>query len=98
MTKLLEAVHLDSPDSMKRFLVLVFSLAALLLAPLVAKLGIPMPDDTQIAAFAGVVAAFLAQSGLKAALAAKAAGDAAGAAATPSEAAAKVLEVAGPKS
>lgn len=74
MTKLLEALHLDSPDSLKRFLVLVVSAVVVLLSPLLARFGLPVPDDTAIAAFVGLISVFLLQSGAKSIAAANAAG------------------------
>lgn len=98
---LLKALHLDSPDSLKRVLVtLIGGLCVLLVNPLLTAKGLPPVSDSAIAAFAGLLATFLLQSGANSATAklaaAQAAGAAAGAKVTPGSADAVLERVAGP--
>lgn len=72
LTAVLAAFHLDSPDSLKRALVTLMGGAVLLAAPLLASHGIPVPSDGVLEVFAGLVAAFVLQSGAKAAVVAHA--------------------------
>ena len=75
MDKALEVLHLDSPDSLKRFVVMVLGVLTLVLVnPLLAKAGIPPVSDSTIQAVAGAIVAYLLQSGLNSAAAARAAG------------------------
>ena len=96
MLKILEAFHLDQPDSLKRALVALFGGAATLaINPILVKNGYTPVSDIAIGAFAGLISSFLLQNGIKAGLAkaadAKAAGEAAAAAVVTPEDAAKVL-------
>lgn len=64
------AVHLDQPDSLKRFLVFIFGTAAtLLINPFLISKGMPAISDANLLAAAGIVAGFLLQSGANAGLA-----------------------------
>ena len=74
MTKVLETLHLDSPDSLKRFIVAGLGALVVLLHLLLAKYGIPAPDDAALAVFGGIVATYLLQSGAKSIAEANAAG------------------------
>ena len=67
MTKLLAALHLDSPDSLKRAIVFLLSaVASLGINPLLVKENLPPISDANLLAFAGIVTGFLLQSGAKA--------------------------------
>lgn len=96
MNKILEALHLDDPASLKRAIAAgLGGLALLVVNPLLMKNGIaPLSDDT-ILGVAGIIASFLLQSGAKSAAAllaeAKAKGEQAGAEVKTVEDAAKVL-------
>ena len=79
MSKFLAAIHLDDPSSLKRFIVGGASALLVLLAPLLAKWGLPMPSDIQLETFAAIVSVFLLQSGANAIAQANAAGKAAAA-------------------
>ena len=64
MSGLLAALHLDSPDSLKRFLVTALgSLCVLAVNPLLQARGLPPVSDGTIEAVAALVAAFVLQSG-----------------------------------
>ena len=64
MNKLLAAVHLDDPASLKRFIVLVLSTIGLgIINPVLEAKGLPVLTDTHILAIAGVILTWLAQSG-----------------------------------
>lgn len=64
MTKLLTALHLDDPASLKRFLTTVFTSVTLLaLNPFLSARGLPTVDDATLATVAGLVVAYLLQSG-----------------------------------
>ena len=108
MEKLLAALHLDQPDSLKRALVALLGAGAAVaipaLNPVLASHGLPsIPADAvtpAVATMAGLLATFLLQSGVKAGMVAiadaEAAGDAAGAAVpAPGPAAAVVDAMAG---
>ena len=100
MSALLAALHLDSPDSLKRVLVtLLGGLCVLLVNPLLAAKGLPPVSDSTIAAFAGLLATFVLQSGANSAAgklaAAKGAGDAAAAQVTPGGADKVLADIAG---
>jgi hypothetical protein len=64
----------SDPASLKRFLVFVFGAGFVALQPLLAKYGIPTPDDAQIGIFAALVAGYIGQSAAKSISAAKTAG------------------------
>lgn len=65
---------LSNPDSLKRLLAKLFGLGVILMSPtLLSKLGIVI-TDVQVEMAAGVVAAYLVQSGFVAAAKAQAAG------------------------
>lgn len=91
MGKLLEAFHLDNPASLKRATAAGLGGIVVLLAPLLAKWGLPTPSDTQLELFAGIVATFVLQSGVNAGLQAKAAGETAAAKVQTVDDAAKAL-------
>lgn len=98
MNKVLAALHLDDPASLKRAIATALGAAVVLgLNPLLAKWGFPPVSDTSLELFAGVVATFLLQSGINSAAAKKAEAAAAGAkaagAVTDVDAANKALEV-----
>jgi ABC-type Co2+ transport system permease subunit len=64
VNKLLAAVHLDDPASLKRFIVLVLSTIGLgIINPVLESKGLPVLTDTHILAIAGVILTWLAQSG-----------------------------------
>jgi hypothetical protein len=66
MTKLLTALHLNDPASLKRALTAALSAMVLLaINPLLIKWHIPPISDAVIASVAGVIAIFILQSGLK---------------------------------
>lgn len=89
MDKVLAAVHLDSPDSMKRFLVLVGgAICLVLINPILASKGLPTVSDGAIESAAAAIVAYIAQSGYKSA---QAAGSAAAAKVETPADAAKVL-------
>ena len=92
MTSLLAALHLDSPDSLKRALASGLGFIVLLLVnPFLQSKGLPTVSDGEIASAAAVLAVFIAQSGAKSIAAAKQAGADAAATVTTPEDAAKVL-------
>ena len=88
----LVALHLDSPDSLKRALASLFGFVALVLVnPFLASKGLPPISDANLLAAAGVLSTFILQSGANSVARTAAAGNAAAAAVvTPSDAA-KVL-------
>lgn len=102
MDKILAAFHLDDPASLKRAIVLALGgVVTLAVNPFLQSKGIPGVSDTALEMFAGLVATFLLQSGLKSAAAQLADAKAAGATAaativTPADAAAKLGEAAKP--
>ncbi|MDP1826643.1 MAG: hypothetical protein Q8L48_25455 [Archangium sp.] len=66
MTKLLAALHLNDPASLKRALTAALSAMALLaINPLLIKWHMPPISDAVIASVAGIIAIFVLQSGLK---------------------------------
>jgi len=66
MGAILAALHLDSPDSLKRALTTGLGAVALLaINPLLAKWGLPPLSDVTIGSVASVIAMFVLQSGLK---------------------------------
>lgn len=66
MDKILAALHLDSPDSLKRALTSgLGALALLAINPLLAKWGIPPISDVTIGSVAMLITTFILQSGLK---------------------------------
>jgi hypothetical protein len=66
MTKLLIALHLNDPASLKRALTAALSAMVLLaINPLFIKWHMPPISDAVIASVAGVIAIFILQSGLK---------------------------------
>ena len=82
MEKLLAALHLDDPASLKRALTTILGAVTLLgINPLLAKWNIPPIDDANLAMVAGLLATSILQSGANSVTAklaaAKAAGDAA---------------------
>lgn len=91
MGKFLEAFHLDAPDSLKRFLVMLSAGALTLVRPLLESKGVPVPSEGALEVVCGLAATFILQSGIKAGLVAKAAGDAAAAKVATPDDAAKVL-------
>lgn len=91
MQKLLAAIHLDEPASLKRFLVMLFGAAGVLLAPQAEKLGFTPPPAEDVAIFAGLVATYILQSSSKSKVEAKAAGEAAATARVPDTAAADAV-------
>ena len=86
MSSFLAALHLDDPASLKRFLVMLLGVLLMLLSPLLEKVGLPKPDDTQLALVASLLAGFILQSGAKSAVVAHAEAVTATPAPTPSEA------------
>lgn len=79
MAALLAFFHLDNPASMKRMIVLGLSAGLVAVGPLLAKYGVPQPSDVQLEVFAGIVVAYLAQSGANSIAASVVAGKAAAA-------------------
>jgi hypothetical protein len=66
MIKLLTALHLNDPASLKRALTAALSAMVLLaINPLFIKWHMPPISDAVIASVAGVIAIFILQSGLK---------------------------------
>jgi len=66
MTKLLTALHLNDPASLKRALTAGLSALVLLaINPVLLKWHVPPISDAVIASVAGVIAIFILQSGLK---------------------------------
>lgn len=66
MTKLLTALHLSDPSSLKRALTTGISAVILIIInPLLLKVGLAPLSDGVIASVAGVVAIYVLQSGLK---------------------------------
>ena len=94
MDKFLELFDLQDPAKLKRALSALFGVVTVAAAPLLSKYGITV-DDNQILSFAGIVAAYLIQSGVHSAAkqiaAAKSAGDEAAAKVETIEEAKKVL-------
>ena len=96
MLKILEAFNLSEPDALKRALVaLLGGVTTLAVNPILVKNGYAPVSDIALGSFAGLLSAFLLQSGIKAGMTkaadAKAAGEVAAAAVTTPEDAAKVL-------
>jgi hypothetical protein len=65
MTSILAFFHLDDPASLKRALAVALTALATLLRPILSAKGIPVPDDEQMTALAGLVAMYVLQSGAK---------------------------------
>lgn len=66
MHKILAALHLDDPASLKRALTTALSATALLsINPILLKVGVQPISDATIASVAGLVTVFVLQSGLK---------------------------------
>lgn len=66
MHKILAALHLDDPASLKRALTTALSAMALLsLNPILTKLGMAPVSDATVASVAGLITIFVLQSGLK---------------------------------
>ena len=66
MGAILAALHLDSPDSLKRALTTgLGGLALLVINPLLAKWGLPPLSDVTIGSVAMLITTFVLQSGLK---------------------------------
>lgn len=74
MNKLLTFVHLDDPASLKRALAVILTGATVVFRPWLQERGLPMPDDEQMTVLAGLVAAYILQSGGKSIVEAHAAG------------------------
>ena len=76
MESILAFMHLDDPASRKRAaFALAGGLVTLFANPVLAKLGMEKVGPAEIAAFAGIVATFIAQSGAKSIAEAKQAGE-----------------------
>lgn len=67
LMSILTALHLDSPDSLKRAIATALGAGVVLAAPLLKSHGLPVPSDEVLLGFAGLVATFVLQSGVKAA-------------------------------
>lgn len=68
LTKILTALHLDDPASLKRAIATVLgTLCLLLVNPLLSKVGLPPVSDEVLLGLAGLIATFVLQSGLKSA-------------------------------
>lgn len=73
MDSILKTFHLEQPDSLKRFLTMLFGIVVLLAVnPVLAKMGLPPVNDNQIGAAAMVLTSFILQSGMRAVAKAKA--------------------------
>lgn len=70
------------PDSIKRLIVFITGAVFVAAQPLLARYGLPTPDDAQLGIFAALVMGFIAQSAAKSISASKTAGTIAAAAVT----------------
>ena len=90
--KILEALHLDSPDSLKRAIASAIGFLALVLVnPFLTSKGLPPLTDANLLAAAGVLSTFVLQSGANTIARTAADGAAAAAAVVTLDDAAKVL-------
>jgi hypothetical protein len=91
MNRFLEALHLDNPASLKRVIGAGLAGLVVLLAPLIERYGLQKPSDMQLEIFAGIVVAWILQSGAHSIAVARATGESAAEKVVTPEDAAKVL-------
>lgn len=86
MLALLAALGISDPASLKRTIATGIGAAVLMLSPFLQSKGLPVPSETVQLALAGLISAFILQSGAKSAVVAHAEAVAATPAPTPTEA------------
>lgn len=74
LPKILAALKLDNPASLRRFVVLALGGLVVIVSPYAEKFGLPVPSETTIEVFAAIIVTYLLQSGMTSAAEAKAEG------------------------